>query len=50
MEIEMVAKLVAERAQKRLTAVMMARVLAFVEVQGLNPRGKAYYPDIVSAR
>jgi len=28
---------------------MLARALAFVEVQELNPRGTAYYPDIVAA-
>ncbi|PYV72398.1 MAG: hypothetical protein DMG96_26275 [Acidobacteria bacterium] len=33
----------------QLTAIVMARILAFVEVQELNPQGKAYYPDIVSA-
>jgi hypothetical protein len=32
-----------------ITAVMLARVVAFVEVQELNPKGKAYYPDIVAA-
>jgi len=32
-----------------ITAVMLARVVAFVEVQELNPRGKAYYPDIATA-
>jgi hypothetical protein len=33
----------------QLTAIMMARILAFVEVQELNPQGKTYYPDIVNA-
>jgi hypothetical protein len=33
----------------QLTAIIMARALAFVEVQELNPKGKAYYPDIVAA-
>jgi hypothetical protein len=28
---------------------MLARAIAFVEVQELNPRGKAYYPDIAAA-
>jgi hypothetical protein len=32
-----------------ITAVMLARVVAFIEVQELNPKGKAYYPDIVAA-
>jgi hypothetical protein len=32
-----------------ITAVMLARIVAFVEVQELNPKGKAYYPDIVAA-
>jgi len=32
-----------------ITAVLMARIVAFVEVQELNPRGKTYYPDIVAA-
>jgi hypothetical protein len=32
-----------------ITAVMLARVVAFIEVQELNPRGKAYYPDIAAA-
>lgn len=29
--------------------MMLARVVAFIEVQELNPKGKAYYPDIVAA-
>src|SRR5206468_3180416 len=33
----------------QLTAIMMARVLAFVEVQELNPKGRAFYPDIGAA-
>ncbi|SRR6266567_6803211 len=33
----------------QITAIMMARVLAIVEVQDLNPQGKAYYPDIAAA-
>jgi hypothetical protein len=33
----------------QITAIMMARALAFVEVQELNPKGKAYYPDIAAA-
>jgi hypothetical protein len=32
-----------------ITAVMLARIVAFIEVQELNPKGKAYYPDIVAA-
>lgn len=32
-----------------ITAVMLARVVAFIEVQELNPKGKAYYPDIAAA-
>jgi hypothetical protein len=32
-----------------ITAVMLARIVAFVEVQELNPKGKAYYPDLVAA-
>jgi hypothetical protein len=32
-----------------ITAVMLARAVAFVEVQELNPKGQAYYPDIVAA-
>jgi hypothetical protein len=32
-----------------ITAVMLARIVAFIEVQELNPKGKAYYPDIVTA-
>jgi hypothetical protein len=32
-----------------LSAVILARVLAYVESFDLNPRGKAYYPDIVRA-
>lgn len=33
----------------QLLAVNLARVLLFIESVGLNPRGKAYYPDIVKA-
>jgi hypothetical protein len=33
----------------KLTAIVMARALAFVEIEELNPKGKAYYPDIVAA-
>jgi hypothetical protein len=33
----------------RLTAIVMARALAFVEVQELNPKGKAFFPDIAAA-
>jgi hypothetical protein len=32
-----------------ITAVLLARVVAFIEVQELNPKGKAYYPDITAA-
>jgi hypothetical protein len=31
----------------KLSAVILGRVLLFVESFDLNPRGKAYYPDIV---
>jgi hypothetical protein len=31
----------------QLSAILLARVLIFVESFDLNPRGKAYYPDIV---
>ncbi len=31
----------------QLSAVILARVLLFIESFDLNPRGKAYYPDIV---
>lgn len=31
----------------QLSAVLLARVLQFVESFDLNPRGKAYYPDVV---
>jgi hypothetical protein len=33
----------------QLSAVILARVLFFVEAIDLNPRGTAYYPDIVRA-
>ena len=33
----------------KLSAVILARVLAYVESFDLNPRGKVYYPDIVRA-
>ncbi|HKM47171.1 MAG TPA: hypothetical protein VJX69_06265 [Terriglobales bacterium] len=33
----------------KLSAVILARVLAYVESSDLNPRGKVYYPDIVQA-
>ncbi len=33
----------------QITAIVLARVLAFVEVEELNPEGRAYYPDIVAA-
>src|SRR5262245_4333114 len=32
-----------------LSAVLMARVIFFVESVELNPRGSAYYPDIIKA-
>jgi len=32
-----------------ITAVLLARIVAFIEVQELNPKGKAYYPDIAAA-
>jgi hypothetical protein len=31
----------------QLSAVLLARVILFIESFDLNPRGKAYYPDIV---
>ena len=31
-----------------ITAVMLARFVAFIEAQELNPKGKAYYPDIIA--
>src|ERR1035438_8808224 len=31
----------------RLSGVTLARVLAFVELTDLNPRGTVYYPDLV---
>jgi len=31
----------------QISAILLARVLLFVESFDLNPRGKAYYPDIV---
>jgi hypothetical protein len=33
----------------QITAIIMARALAFVEVQELNPRGRTFYPDIGAA-
>src|ERR1700722_6994154 len=36
-----------ESQPMQLSAVLLARVLLFVESFDLNPRGKAYYPDIV---
>lgn len=33
----------------QLSAVLLARVAFFVESVDLNPRGAAYYPDVVSA-
>ncbi|HUY13887.1 MAG TPA: hypothetical protein VMX16_09705 [Terriglobia bacterium] len=33
----------------QLSAVMLARLFAFVEPADLNPRGKVYYPDLVAA-
>ena len=33
----------------RLSAVLLARVIYFVESVELNPRGAAYYPDIIKA-
>lgn len=33
----------------KLSAVILARVLAYVESFDLNPRGRAYYPDIARA-
>jgi len=32
-----------------ITAVLLARIVAFIEVQELNPKGKAYNPDIAAA-
>jgi len=32
----------------QLSSVLLARVLGFVETLDLNPRGKVYFPDIVS--
>jgi hypothetical protein len=31
----------------RLSAILLARVLAFVETSDLNPRGKTFFPDLV---
>jgi len=33
----------------KLSAIVLARVLAYVESADLNPRGKIYFPDIVQA-
>lgn len=33
----------------QLSAVLLARVIFFVESVDLNPRGSAYYPDIIQA-
>jgi hypothetical protein len=33
----------------KLSAVLLARVIYFVETVELNPRGAAYYPDIIKA-
>ena len=33
----------------QITAIMLARALAFIEVDELNPKGVAYYPDIARA-
>ncbi|MHB8652560.1 MAG: hypothetical protein ACYDA9_01645 [Terriglobia bacterium] len=33
----------------QLSAVLLARVLGYVETYDLNPRGKAFFPEIVSA-
>src|SRR5437763_8528693 len=33
----------------KLSAVLLARVILFVESVELNPRGAAYYPDIIKA-
>jgi hypothetical protein len=33
----------------RVAAILVARVIAFVEVAELNPRGKALYPDAIRA-
>jgi hypothetical protein len=32
-----------------IAAIILARVLAFVEIQDLNPYGRAFYPEIASA-
>src|SRR5580704_16954500 len=31
----------------KISAILLARVLAFVESYDLNPRGKTHYPDLV---
>jgi hypothetical protein len=31
----------------KLSAVLLARALAFIETSDLNPRGRVYYPDVV---
>ena len=33
----------------KLSAVLLARVLAYVESADINPRGRAYFPDIATA-
>src|SRR6516225_4094068 len=33
----------------QLSAVILARVFAFIEPVDLNPRGRAHYPELVSA-
>src|SRR4051812_2824213 len=33
----------------KLSAVLLARVFALIQVEDLNPRGKVFYPDIVKA-
>ena len=33
----------------KLSAVLLARVLAYIENADINPRGKAYFPDIATA-
>ena len=33
----------------KLSAVLLARVLAYVESADINPRGKTYFPDIAAA-
>jgi hypothetical protein len=33
----------------KVSAIVLARYFAFIETIDLNPRGKAYYPDIVRA-